>query len=68
MWIGIITAAFIAMGYIFFGLDQIKKMAMATDVVEGAYEAEEASVGEDVQEVTEALAEETTGNSEEKAE
>ena len=25
MWIGIISAAFIAMGYIFFGLDQIKK-------------------------------------------
>ena len=31
MWIGIITAAFIAMGYIFFGLDQIKKKAVATE-------------------------------------
>ena len=31
MWIGIITAAFIAMGYIFFGLDQIKKKSVVTE-------------------------------------
>ena len=40
MWIGIISAAFIAMGYIFFGLDQIKKKGEVkeTESIEEALE------------------------------
>ena len=76
MWIGIITAAFIAMGYIFFGLDQIKKKAVATEEVGETLETEETPIIEEAQEGAETLdteapvenVEERAENTEEKAE
>ena len=80
MWIGIITAAFIAMGYIFFGLDQIKKKEVATEgvgetlVTDEIPASDESSVEESQEETldTEApvenITEEAVKNVEEKVE
>ena len=46
MWIGIITAAFIAMGYIFFGLDQIKKKSVVTEGVDETLVTDEISTSD----------------------
>jgi hypothetical protein len=59
MWIGIISAAFIAMGYILFGFDQIKKKQAVESVDETAVKDAETTIEcDDTVEVATCVAEE----------
>ena len=58
MWIGIITAAFIAMGYILFGFDQIKKKQAVVSEETAVEDAETHIECDDTVEVATCVAEE----------